>query len=518
MRQEPMHRIRGTWAALAIAVLSPVALAGVRDEVGYTELLARLGDGAPTGAGIGVAHVEAASSGNYLPDTSHSEFEGKVFTDVSQNGGGTSSHATLVGKRFYGLDTSIAPGIDEIDLYYADDWLAGGMLRVNRTQPPEVQPRRVENHSWIVNYGSDSTAVDMLRRLDYRIARDGVACVVGLNNGTGALPDGLANAYNVIAVGVTDGDHSRGGTTRDGEGRLRPHMVVPQGATSYAAPLVAGASALLLEDGAPDHVAVRAMLLAGATKDEFPGWSRSPGAPLDPVYGAGELNIDNSHRILESGEQPGGAAADVTATGWDAASVSPGCAQRYFIDVPDGYHLASLSLAVTWDREITDAPGYGFDPEPAMADLDVSFHEADGYSAGATLDTSRSAADNVEHIALEHLYGERYVFEVTTDEAWSYAASWLSELLILGDLDATGAVDAADLGLMLGNYADGPGVGWQGGDVGGDGYVGVSDLGVLLGNYGSTSMPVSGAPATAPEPAILVILAGGGVLLLRRRK
>ena len=61
---------RGFMPALAIAVLACVspAFADTASDVRYTDLLARLGAAAPTGAGIGVGQVEANEGTNFAPD------------------------------------------------------------------------------------------------------------------------------------------------------------------------------------------------------------------------------------------------------------------------------------------------------------------------------------------------------------------------------------------------------------------------------------------------------------------
>ncbi|MBL6912527.1 MAG: hypothetical protein ISR40_02555, partial [Puniceicoccaceae bacterium] len=80
----------------------------------------------PTGNGIRVTQVESPFSGsgatNFMPNAANSQFTGKTITD--QTGGGTaSSHGTTVGQNLYGNTTSMAPGITDIDVYEAEDWL-----------------------------------------------------------------------------------------------------------------------------------------------------------------------------------------------------------------------------------------------------------------------------------------------------------------------------------------------------------------------------------------------------------
>src|SRR5690606_17582368 len=130
-----------------------------------------------------VAHVEAQeSTGAYAPDTSIADFAGKTI--VLQSGpGNVSGHATLVGRYFYGLTLSVAPGITEIDVFDAGDWMGGGFLRSGSKQAPPIETHRVQNHSWIGSAGGGDT--DILRRLDLVAQRDGTVVAAGVNNGAG---------------------------------------------------------------------------------------------------------------------------------------------------------------------------------------------------------------------------------------------------------------------------------------------------------------------------------------------
>jgi hypothetical protein len=82
-----------------------------------------------------------------------------------------------------------------------------------------------------------------------------------------------------------------------------------------------------------------------------------------------------------------------------------------------------------------------------------------------------------------------------------------------GDANNDGAVDVVDLGILAANY-DGTGKTWAQGDFSGDGHVDVVDLGILAKNYdwaGTTAGAV-------PEPATMILLALGGLAMIRRRR
>ncbi len=170
-------------AALAILLCTAgLSRADYFQDIGYTALKNNLGAATPTGAGVQVTQVEAnENSVNYLPDTSSAEFTGKTFTTLSGSSG-VSGHATLVGQYFYGIYTSIAPGITSIANYSANGWVGSGFLNTgNSFFAPKVETRKIQNHSWI---GSGSSDQEILRRFDYAISRDDFLAVVGLNNGS----------------------------------------------------------------------------------------------------------------------------------------------------------------------------------------------------------------------------------------------------------------------------------------------------------------------------------------------
>jgi hypothetical protein len=140
----------------------------------------------------------------------------------------------------------------------------------------------VQNHSWISAAGNSEAVVSEInQRLDFAIDRDGFSSVVGVNNAAStALPQMLAQAYHTISVGLTNGAHSAGFTTLDGPGRIKPDLVAPDGLTSFATPMVAGAAGLLQAalaaapyalTGADRPRVTKALLLAGAAKDTVAG-------------------------------------------------------------------------------------------------------------------------------------------------------------------------------------------------------------------------------------------------------
>jgi len=426
------------------------AQADYKDDTGYNQLQTELGGSMPDGTGVGVSQVEADEDPNapveYMPNASDSQFSGKTITDrsgVTSPPGATSNHATIVGRYFYGNSSSFAPGILNVDAWQADDWLTGtspGFLMGGTNSAPNVESQDVQNHSWISDSSNATSHTNRLRRLDYAINRDGFTSVVGQNNGnTTTLPELLGQSYNAISVGRSDGNHSHGFTTIDGTGRIKPEIVAPRSATSYATPLVGGAAALIIEKAAgtgglgdaTNPEAVKAILMAGATKDEFGTWDRTTTRPLDDRYGVGELNVYRSYHILvDNGEQPASDSSTVTTLGWDFNTTVAG-SNYYFFDVPSGETMNELSALLTWNRVVDDGPWTGVGPDSTLTNIDLYLHAATGFTPGTLLDSSVSEVDNVEHIyRTDGLAAGRYVLEVDSPIAdVEYSLAWHSTIV-----------------------------------------------------------------------------------------
>ena len=507
-------------SAAAAIVLGVAAHA---DDVGYDALRARLGAAVPTGSSVSVGQVEASESlGNFGPNRTNAEFAGKTFFDAS-GASGSSGHATFVGQNMYGTATSIAPGVTRIYVYEAGSFLQGGALNLGSpslaplSAPGGTFPVRVFNHSWI---GSISTAQDneSLRRADFAMNRDSTLFVCGENNGAGSpMYPLMSMSYNGIAVGLMTGGHSAGDVPAgiDGNGRMKPELVAPGQYTSFSTPVVSAAAALLYDAAsAPPYstnanrrrgVTVKSALLCGAThssawQNGAPSSGPSRGVtarPLDPVFGAGTVNVDRAHRIITATESIGSGTSAAAASGlaqplagWDHETFTTGMERHYRIVVPSA---CDASFLVTWNRA-AGAPWNSVTAPPVM-NLRLELRKVVGgtataitgdagigvFAAGNAL--SSSAVDNVEHLYLRGLQPGSYVLSVTRDDALAISAavavSWFVDAPSpLGDLDGNGSVDGADLGMLLGAWGTaGPG------DLDGSGVVDGADLGMLLGNW-----------------------------------
>jgi hypothetical protein len=527
-----------SWA-LALLFLLNIAMpkaTGFMTEIGFDALANALGNNLPDGSGVVVSQVEASSgseNGPYMPDPADPQFDGKTIINGSSTNSDRSWHAEGVADRFYGIDFSIAPGLTDITVYEANDYL-DNILNVNGGDPT-AQAFKIQNHSWIgtyTNHNDDpifATILEALRRFDFTIDNQEIIVAAGLNNGSSTnMPYLFAHSYNAISVGRTDGSHSAGKTTLTNynPGRQKPDIVAPDSLTSYTTPVVSSAAALLYDSGSGTNAILteplKAILMAGATKTEFPGWTRTSTNPLDETFGAGELNIFNSYKIQLGGEFEGSTsppAAPVGDYGWDYDVAEPGQALLYDFEVPESNTGTELSIVLAWNIAITDSnPGNSFSPSHSLANLDLDLFNSTDVYLGELVDSSESTVDNVEHIYLTDLDPGTYTLRMTTSATRDFGLAWrLSNVapgVSFGDYNNNGTVDAADftiwqdtLGSLLDLRADGDG----------NGVIGQADYVVWENGFGMP-VPASATASTTmaiPEPESWTLCLVTFILLAR---
>jgi hypothetical protein len=389
----------------------------------------------PTGSSVRVTQIEALEELGFMADTNNAEFAGKSFRKASAGSTNISSHATTVGSLLYGNSSSLTPGIHLVTLYETDDWIGSGFLNNGLASAPDVETNHIQNHSWA---GNNAASTGILRRLDFAITRDGFTAVVALGNNSNTPIDGvLSSAYNAICVGRSDGQHSSGTTQGEGPGRTKPDLVVPLEATSFATPVAGAAAALLLETALADPrmsdatqpACIKALLMAGATKDEFPDWDQLPGRPLDEHLGAGELNVFNSHRILIAGRQPCSSSNYVSSLGWDCATVTAGVDRTYGFTIPSNHVARWFSAILAWNRVVVDPPGGGFNPQVSLPNLSLRLAGAHDFAPTTTWAVSTSNVDNVEHVFVRGLGAGDYVLQVQSPSNSPYALAWFGSTM-----------------------------------------------------------------------------------------
>jgi hypothetical protein len=211
--------------------------------------------------------------------------------------------------------------------------------------------------------------------------------------------------------------------------------------TSFAAPYVTGAAALLHEYGKDfeytrDHRAIKAVLLTGASKNNLTSWNgtqdvnwtpvgmianpnnaaqalqKSDGQSLNPKtrdvvvgwdahLGAGQLDVANSLAIYTAGETIDPTLAGLR--GWDLEEIDPHTSRGYtfprVVERPTGRITATLA----WDRQVTlveshpDHMWHGIDTlQPAtLNDLDLVLFDN---TMNEEVARSTSDMDSIEHV------------------------------------------------------------------------------------------------------------------------
>ena len=248
---------------------------------------------------------------------------------------------------------------------------------------------------------------------------------------TGGKPDSPGTAYNSISVAASDvGATSSVGPTTDG--RSKPDITAPAGATSFSTPQVSGAAAILYQAGqrgdggsgtaamAIDDRTIKALLLNGATKPA--GWSHTATTPLDPTSGSGVLNVYRSYQNLRAGRQtptvatsttlggthtlsPAATGSVATLSGWDFQTITTSsttdAVNHYLFTLSSGGGSAyNLVGTLTWERQLG---------QTNINNLDLYLYNL---TTGALVDESISGLDNVEQLDTNGLAPGRYDLQV----------------------------------------------------------------------------------------------------------
>jgi hypothetical protein len=246
--------------------------------------------------------------------------------------------------------------------------------------------------------------------------------------GNGGQVSAPATCYNGLGVAAFGGASSFGPTLDNG--RCKPDIAAPAGATSFSTPQVAGAAALLWQagargDGGADTNAatriqtLKALLLNGAVKPA--NWTNSSTVPLDLRHGAGVLNVFNSYRQLVGGKHatiasvsvptgdphpPTGASGTVGAlSGWDFATLSSSMTSdrvnHYYFNVTNSLGAPfTATVTLVWNRQQN---------ESAINDLDLFLYDT---ATSNVVAESVSFVNNTEHLYLPALPPGRYDLQV----------------------------------------------------------------------------------------------------------
>jgi Subtilase family len=420
-------RVAGRLAAGALLLAGGSLPAAGLDTNGFLALWATTTNLA--GAGIPVAQVEAQ---NPAPDWEVNPAGAGVgqppglFTYYSTNGpaaafpnalGAESGHADLVASLFYGLPAGAATNVAAVNNYEADYFFSA---IIGATLPANINSA-VANQSFAFEGLTTSQQQTVDSDYDNYAVKFGTLFVSGVNNGGQVTAP--STCYNGLGVAAYGGASSIGPTPDNG--RCKPDLTAPAGYTSFSAPQVSAAAAVLLQaalrgDGGSltndtaDLRTLKALLLNGAVKPA--DWTNSPASPLDARYGAGLVNIYNAYHQLTAGRQaytvattvgtggahpPTGAAGTVAATsGWDFNSLS----SNPFFDAVNHYYFNAthprFAATLVWNRQ--------------QNQTDINHLALYLYNAANSnlVLASTSAVDNVAHLYLTNLPAGRYDLQV----------------------------------------------------------------------------------------------------------
>jgi hypothetical protein len=407
------------------------------------------------GSGIRVAQPEAGLDTNN-PATTWEVNPANVgqptslFTYKSSTGSastypnslGTNSwHAEEVGNALYGIPSGIATNVAHVDNYEAN-YFYNNVIAA--TLPPNINDV-VVNQSFTFGAQPTNTQEQIDSAYDNYSAQYKTLFISAVNNGVQVCAPGTS--YNCIGVAAYGGSSSTGPTLDNG--RCKPDITAPAGATSFSTPQVSGAAALLMQaalrgDGggdtnsAADTRTVKALLLNGAVKPA--DWTNVAPSPLDFRYGAGVLNVFNSYEQLAGGKQTNAVQATVSTnsahspivvtnfisalSAWNfstnTSSSSSDAVTHYFFNVTNAPNNANFSLTTTlvWTRHKN---------KTAINNLDLFLFNC---ASSNLVACSTSLVDNVEHIFLPKLPPGRYDLQVWkaggnfVSSSEGYALAW----------------------------------------------------------------------------------------------
>ncbi|NIA17544.1 MAG: S8 family serine peptidase [Planctomycetes bacterium] len=409
-----------------------------------------------------ITYIDGWPQNDYRPDVNHRCFgDARIrFHDDDLLMPGISSHSTAIASLLVGSDPNVSAF-----------W---GVA-------PQAKLDVFEFWHFVTEYVffQKSPGVDVLtmslgsafdewwtRGIDAMAQKFGILVVAGIGNGKNAFDPPLypAAGANVLGVGVVDSaaspngllrftlpdaNHSSSGPTDDG--RCKPDIVAAGNwlaavageeagyeltgdYSSYSAPIVAGAAAVLIEKAKSEpylsaavsqkagNCVLKSILMTSAAK--LPGWHKGTADtaddnefPLDFNQGAGMLDAEAAMALLICRQ-------------WDSNTLSP--------DSPNSYPVSPepnsgfLAATLVWNRVYSDR--YPFEP---LAEKDVDFRlelwaaDINEPNKPVLVDYSDSSVDNIEHIYYrldEKFTG--YELIVTTangsgpDEPSRYGLSW----------------------------------------------------------------------------------------------
>lgn len=471
---------RFTLSALALPLwaLSAPTIADYKTDIGYTALQNELGVTLPDGSGVKVTQVEASSPNTdpnilyFAPDPSADSMTGKMFSYPGLSCASPpctpsvfSGHALGVADRFYGNSLSIATGVNDIHSYEVNQWI--GTLYSTNTGKATSTDRRIANHSWAGNGDTTAQTSEILRLVDRQVNLNEYIQIAASGSGSPLL----GNAYNVIAIGLTNGSASSSIAVDDTyvDNRATTDLVAPAANLSTATPIVSATAALLVQTGhqqtnlslGSNNISgvgtvyngersetVKAILMAGAERqtENTSGYGditdyRSTGHEtnngLDNRYGAGQVNIDNSYQIIEGGEQNsledgGDNLGQIDQSGFDYDDAFGGAISGTVRNPLQSNSTATYAFTASADETLSAALVWNLGVTNNSA-MDTTLHHlglalVDVTENNSIVASSNSMFDNTQNIYWEGLVsGHDYQLQVSSLEGaitQDYALAW----------------------------------------------------------------------------------------------
>ncbi len=537
----------------AEASLQPAAL----DYAGTFRL--RYLDPTLTGEGVTIAavcrsltYVAGEPQDDYRPNVAHDCLgEGDIsFTDGLAVAGAISFHSTAIGGILVGSDR--AGYHPEIGNFYYEGAAPQAKADVYEFwrfvsyHILEAKPFEAD----ILTMSAGVVFEDWWTRgLEHLAEKNGLIVFAGAGNGSNVSDPVLypAAGANVIGVGVVaslqsdllidtlerftlpSAENSSAGPTADR--RCKPDIVAPGNClvpsadsttgyevsgdwTSFATPVVAGTTALLVQKAKSDplltaaispqggNCVIKAILMNSAAK--LPYWHKGkPGkdddheAVLDYLQGAGMLDAPAAYEQLTAGRQGPG---EVRVAGWDNNTIDkePEREHVYILDIASPQDQL-LTATLVWNRHFEDEyPFNAITEADSDLTLEIRAIDPDDPQRDYLLDYSDSINDNVEHIhcPLDPQFN-RYEIVVTFSDVSGdtvkypserYALVWrtgldeTAENILWYDLDLDGDIDYDDVFVFLNKLvqSEPPAPGHAPGDINMDGKIDTQDLTLLM--------------------------------------
>ncbi len=167
------------------------------------------------------------------------------------------------------------------------------------------------------------------------------------------------------------------------------------------------------------------------------------------MFGAGELNVANSYRILDGGEYDGSVIMPTTAAGlygYDFVQAGDFTDPlQYRFDVDAGMRMDQFSVFLNWNIRVGDHPRPGFDPVVDLSsggdlsNLTLSLFDTED----VLVDESVSGIDNFEHLYVTDLAAGSYRLEVSLtagDLPVDFGLAWRSSVTAVPEPESWAAL------------------------------------------------------------------------------